>query len=70
MIALLMAFLQAASAALKAYAAHTEWRIATHKETTINALEDEKTRLADSGTPTDMLRLEVIAARLKRARDQ
>lgn len=70
MMPLLTALFTAASEALKAYCKHTEWKMKTHKETTINTLEDEKLRLADSATPTDKLRLEVIAARLKRAKDQ
>jgi|APGre2960657404_1045060.scaffolds.fasta_scaffold13685_4 hypothetical protein len=70
MMPLLTALFQAASDALKAYCKHTEWKMKTHKETTINALEDEKLTLADSGTASDKLRLETICARLKRAKDQ
>ena len=70
MMPLLTALFQAASEAMKAYVKHVEWKMSTHKEETINTLEDEKIRLADSATPADKLRIEVIAARLKRAKAQ
>lgn len=70
MMPLLTALFQAASEALKAYCKHIEWKMRIHKETTINTLEDEKIRLADSASPADKLRIEVIAARIKRAKDQ
>jgi hypothetical protein len=70
MIPLITALITAASEALKAYCKHTEWKMKTHKETTINALEDEKLTLAASGTASDKLRLEIVAGRLKRAKDQ
>ena len=62
------AILSAIAAACNAYAKWVEWQLATHKETTTNALEDEMDRLAADGSPAAKLRLERLQPRLARIR--
>lgn len=66
MIPLLSAFLAAFTAACKAYVARLEWEKLTHKETTLNALEDEMDVLAADGSPAAKLRMERLAIRRDR----
>lgn len=65
MMPLLTALFEAIAAACKAYVARVEWEQTTHKDNLIYELENEKLRLADSGTPADKLRLELISKRLR-----
>ena len=66
MMPLLTALFEALAAACNAYVKRAEWEMKTHKERTLNELEDEKLRLADDGSPAAKLRLEIIAKRIAR----
>jgi len=59
------AVLMAIAAACNAYAKWVEWQLATHKETTTNALQDEIDALAADGGPAAKLRIERLAQRLR-----
>lgn len=67
---LITALFEALAAACKAYCAHVEWQKKTHVEETLYDLENEKLRLGESGSPADLLRLELIAARIHRLERQ
>lgn len=62
------AALLALAAACNAFAKWVDWKVLTHKETTINALEDEMDALAADGSPNAKLRLERLAGRLRASR--
>lgn len=70
MIPLLSTLVTAFTKACEAYVAWVEWSRTTHLESQLQALEDEKVRLADNPTPANELRLEVIAGRIKRLSEQ
>lgn len=66
MIPLLTALANALTEACKAYVSWVAWTKETTNENTLYALEDEKIRLGNSGTPADKLRIEVITRRARR----
>lgn len=63
------AILAALAAACNAYAKWVDWQLATHKETTTNALQDEIDTLAADGSPHAKLRMERLAGRLRAIRE-
>jgi len=65
-IPLLTALLAALAEGCKAYCARVAWEMATHKEETRNAYEDEMDALAADGSPAAKLRLERLNQRKQR----
>lgn len=63
---MLNAFLAAITAAAQAYAAWVRWQ----RETEIDRIEDEISKLASIGDPASKLRMELLAKRKQRKIEQ
>lgn len=66
MMPLITALFEAIAAACKAYCAHVDWQKKTHTDSLLYELENEKLRLGESASPSDLLRLELVAKRINR----